>query len=180
MFKARHRTSPKDFTRKRSLDFMNVFCLLLAKSAKSIQNHLNEFFGSLELQIPTDSVFVQARKKFKHTAFIELMESSNDLYYSVEQKNYLGLRLLAVDGSKILLPQNPETQKEFGTQKYKSGGQECETTMALMSVLYDVLNEMSLNAKLEPCNSDERKLAIEHLKYCKENDCLIFDRGYPL
>ncbi|RDV16580.1 hypothetical protein DXT99_05150, partial [Pontibacter diazotrophicus] len=52
------------------------------------------------------------------------------------------------------------------------------------SLLYDVENELVLDARLEPYRASERHMALEHLNYLQElslsSPCLLlFDRGYP-
>jgi hypothetical protein len=50
--------------------------------------------------------------------------------------------------------------------------------MALASVMYDVLNKVSVDARLERCDAYEVNIAKEHLKHAKGNDLVIYDRGY--
>ena len=44
-FLARHRSTPRAFTRQRKLPFDCVMLLILQKTLKSIQLHLHEFFA---------------------------------------------------------------------------------------------------------------------------------------
>ena len=77
-FKCRHRSSEKYFTRMRCLPFVIVILILLNMLKRSLQDELDEFFRAIQRnevseRLVTKSAFTQARKKFKHTAFIELM-----------------------------------------------------------------------------------------------------------
>jgi hypothetical protein len=47
------------------------------------------------------------------------------------------------------------------------------------SVLYDVLNHLTLDAQLAPYASSERDLLMQHLDKVQEGDLLLLDRGYP-
>lgn len=129
----------------------------------------------------TNSAFSQARKKLKYTAFIELNQTSVvDVMYSDDDiKLYKGMRVLGIDGSKIILPQNPETIEEFGKVEQKNGEIDVNYSYAMASVMYDVLNRIAIDSKLDKIKSYEVDLAIELLKYSKDNDLLIYDRGYP-
>ncbi len=50
---------------------------------------------------------------------------------------------------------------------------------ACASVLYDLLNNIVIDAVLEDKAYGERVLATSHLQYTQKNDLIIFDRGYP-
>src|SRR6266481_5455564 len=79
-FVARHRVRPQDFTRQRQLTFPVVMLFILQKTVKSLQRHLHEFLNELaqgELFEPlTAGAITKARAKLKHTAFIELNETT--------------------------------------------------------------------------------------------------------
>ena len=84
--------------------------LILKKSMKSIQLILNEFTSTFDLQTMSNSAFTQARANLKYTAFIELNQKAVvDVMYSDDNiRLYKGMRVLGVDGSKILLPDSPD------------------------------------------------------------------------
>jgi hypothetical protein len=70
-----------------------------------------------------------------------------------ELKRWHGFRLLAIDGSKINLPNDPELRKYFG-----SSGAGNISPCAQGSILYDIENDLVLDARIEPMESDERTL----------------------
>jgi len=114
-FKSEHRTASKFFSRKYKLDFVTVVLLILQKSIKPLQLVLNEFFKKLDnCVLVTKSAFTQARRHLKATAFITLNQKAVlDVFY--DDDNYQkawGFRLLAIDGSKIHLPNTTEIVKE--------------------------------------------------------------------
>lgn len=153
---------------------------------KSLQNMLNEAMGLLTEDTVTASAYCQARHKLKHTAFIELNQKAvvNTLYSDDQYQTFWGFRLLAIDGSKIVLPDNTETQETFGTIAWKTkteNGTEIqgEQVYAQASVLYDVLNNIALDATLGKATAYEVDLAIEHLQYTQLGDLLIMDRNFP-
>jgi hypothetical protein len=122
-FKSLHRTSPKVFLRERKLTFSLVILLIMQKTMKSLQLLLNEVFGQLDLDPATNSAFTQARRHLKHTAFIELNQKAivAEYYQDETYQRYQGFRLLAIDGSKIRLPDSREIQEVFGTIKTTNG-----------------------------------------------------------
>jgi len=60
----------------------------------------------LEQAPVTASAYSQARYKLKHTAFIELNQVAvvDTLYSDDQYQTFWGLRVLAIDGSKLVLP----------------------------------------------------------------------------
>jgi hypothetical protein len=135
----------------------------------------------LQGEIPTvvsSSAYVQARKKFKHTAFIELDEIIKGVYYSEPVKRWKGFRCLGIDGSKTILPNTKEMKEEFGEIKIKNQTMEGSYAEAMFVCCYDVLNHIAVKSILAPGRSYEVNLALETLDVANEEDLLICDRGY--
>jgi len=173
-FKGRHRATAKAFTRERVLTFPIVVVLVLRKSVKSLQNVVNEALSWLGTDVATASAFSQARYRLRHTAFIELNQAAvvQTLYGDGAYRRWGGFRLLAVDGSKVLLPDTEEVRGEFGTIVYSNGRTsaiEGARPYALASVLYDVLNRVALDATLARGDAYEVDLAAAHLAHA----CLL-------
>lgn len=179
-----HRASEKDFTRNRKLPFSLLVALMMRKSVKSVQNVVNEAMEWLDLPPVTASAYSQARYKLKHTAFIELNQTAivETVYSDDDYHKFWGFRILAIDGSKVILPNTEDVRKEFGTIAY-SNGNNSEITgqhpYALASVLYDVLNRVAVDARLGKARAYEIDLAVEHLAHTKEKDLITMDRNYP-
>ncbi|NJM11289.1 MAG: hypothetical protein HC889_04815 [Synechococcaceae cyanobacterium SM1_2_3] len=116
-FKSRHHTSNPAFTRVRCLPLAVVLVLILRKSVKSLQNVVNEVMAWLTADPVTASAFSQARYKVKHTAFIELNQKAvvESRYRDADFRTFWGFRILAVDGSKVRLPDTAEVRAAFGT-----------------------------------------------------------------
>ena len=119
--------------------------------------------------------------KMKHGAYIELNEELVRGYYcDGDYKQYKGYRLLAIDGSRIQLPDKESVIEEFGLAE--NGGK--TIPMAMSSIAYDVLNKIAVNTYLDRYETDERSLADKHLSKIKEltpavRDIILMDRGYP-
>lgn len=183
-FKGRHRVSDRAFTRVRCLPFAVVLVLILRKSVKSLQNVVNEAMAWLTADPVTASAFSQARYRLQHTAFIELNQKAvvESRYRDGNFRTFWGFRILAVDGSKLLLPETDNVRAAFGTIPY-SNGQDAqiqgERPYALASVLYDVLNRVALEATLGRADAYEVDLAIGHLAHTRPTDVLVMDRNYP-
>lgn len=183
-FKALHRRTEQAFTRDRSLPFGLVLTMVLRKSVKSLQAVVNEAMLWLEAESVTASAFSQARYKLKHTAFIELNQKAvvETMYRDGDYRTFWGHRVLAVDGSRVMLPDNPASRQAFGTIRYTNGKNQShagEHCYARASVLYDVLNRVVLDAALAPVKSYEADLAVAHLPHTQDRDLLVMDRNYP-
>jgi hypothetical protein len=176
----RHRRSEKDFTRDRKLTFNRLIMFSLNQLKSSLQDELDKFFQVLGLSNHGESyvskaALCKARNKLEPSAFIELNHNSLDSFYThfpVQEKWY-GFRLLAVDGSKVELPNSDEIREIFGVHNSS------DRPMGLLSSLYDLNNRLWLDAELVPLSKGEREVAAGHLEFTKEDDLLLYDRGYP-
>ena len=191
-FKIKHRIKQSDFTRDVKLTFAIMMSLMIKKSSKSSQNSLNDMTLNSNIGYTvTSSAYTQARAKLNYTAFIEMKDKSVEMFYEDGEYNrYKNFRLLAVDGSVVILPNSDDIKKEFNPTAAKCQLEDFskEVVQARISTLYDVMNNMALDAmirnkvkKEDNCLKayDERTVAIEHLSCCNKEDLVIFDRGYP-
>ena len=129
----------------------------------------------------TAGAFTRARKKLKHTAYVELNEDILEIYYKDNDiKRLQGYRILAIDGSKITLPKNNAIKKEFGTKPIgnHTGKPLGEYSRATYQACYDVLNHVAVYSILGHGSAYEVDLTEKMLPSFNTNDLLIFDRGY--
>ncbi len=179
----------KDFTRDRKLPFSKMILTITKKSIKSMQNVLNETQKHLsklldeDLQTVSNSAYSQARDKLNYSAFEELANDASVLFYKEDDyKKYKGFRLLAVDGSSVTLPNNDNVKSVFSTSKVVNQHKDKEKRIvqSRVSVLYDVLNNISVDAVMSDYSIGEITIAKDnHFKKLNNNDLIIFDRGYP-
>ena len=181
-FLERHRRSPKDFSRQRILTFCTVILFLINMIKRALQDELDEFFKMLEQgqvaqRVVTKSAFCQARQKLKHTAFIDLNQSQVAYYYEhFEPQSWQGWRLLAIDGALCDLPDSPALREHFGFWGSRHGS---GCVKGRQSQLFDVLNQITVDAYIGPKSEGERHMAVHHLAQIGPNDLLLLDRGYP-
>ena len=181
-FMVRHRQTEKDFTRKRCLTFVIVVIFLLNLIKRSAQDELDEHFKLLNgtevaVRIVTKSAFTQARKKLKYGAFVELNQVQTAYSYRyLKPQTWQGWRLVAVDGSTAQLPNHPDILAHFGAWQPAQGG---PCPMARVSQMFDVLNEVTLDALIVPKAFGERELAAAHFAHLQAGDLALLDRGYP-
>lgn len=184
-FIARHRVRSEDFTRQRQLTFPLVMLFVLQKTVKSIQRHLHEFLDELaagQLFEPvTAGAWTHARAKLKHTAFIELNQAVVlPTAQAQPLQRWHGHRLLGHDSSLIRLPDSAELSQEFGRVEIKNhkGATGTAYPEGRISVLYDLLNRLGVDARLASSKVGEVSLAIEQAALVPAGDVVINDRGF--
>lgn len=186
-FLARHRVRPQDFTRQRQLTFPLLMLFVLQQTVKSIQRHLHEFLDQLaqgEIFEPvTSGAVTHARAKLKDTAFIELNQQCVlPAAYSPQRpvQRWHGHRLVGVDSSLVRLPDSEELGQVFGWKEAanQNGATGTRYPEARLSVVYDLLNGVGWDTRLEPSTLGEVALAMEQVKYLQPGDVEINDRGF--
>ena len=186
-FLARHRMRPQDFTRHCQLTFTVVVLFILQKTVKSLQRHLHEFLDELaqgQLWEPLSSGAVtHARAKLKDSAFIELnRDCVLPVVYGSERpvRRWRGHRLLGIDSSLLRLPESQELGQTFGWKEAtnQNGATGTRYPEARLSVVYDLLNHIGLEAQLQPSTVGEVALATQQLEQFGPGDVEINDRGF--
>ena len=182
----KYKVSETDFTRKRKQSFHSSIVFMINFLTKSLSAEIENFIRFISQNIKekeivcfTKSAFVQCRKKIKPEAFKYLSDSLIEEFYTDNDdsiKLWNGFRLLAVDGSRLSLPDTQELEKIYGRTKNQS---KTGVVQARISVLYDVLNKFAIDGSLSPLSTGESVLALNHLVFAKGKDLIIYDRGYP-
>jgi len=186
-FRARHRVRQQDFTRDCQLTFPVMMLFVLQKTVKSIQKHLHEFLEPLSVgaafQTLTPGAVTHARAKLKPSAFVELNQAVVLPMVSEQHfplRRWHGHRLFGHDSSLLRLPNTEELADEFGLVQVTN--QQGDTGTAYpqgrMSVLYDLLNQIGVDARLESSRVGEVSLAIEQAAHVPAGDIVINDRGF--
>lgn len=164
-FLSRHKTSPKAFTRNRSLSFHTLIFFLLNLNKGSYQDELDNYFKALNHlevaeRVVSKGALTKARKNLKYEAFVELNDHMTRAYYSgFSTLTWEGFNLLAVDGSTARVPDEPDIAEHFGVWKPQKG-KPCPK--ARISQMFDVLNKISIDAVISPKKEGERELATHH------------------
>jgi len=150
----------------------------------ALQRELDEFFKALnrtdyKIKEITKGAFTQARAKLNEWAFVRLNEVTvNNFYDNAEYYVWHDMRTLAVDGTRLVLPNHPSVIKEFGQHKFGPKA-DSPRSLALASQLYDVLNQITIDAQIAPYSESEGDLLSKHMDKIKQGDLLLLDRGYP-
>ena len=164
----------KDMTRKRVLSLRLTMEALIGMEGNSLVKETYHF-GRNQTVSFTPSAFVQARDKIRPEAFRQVMLQFNEACEKYNTEKYRGYRLIAVDGTKICISRDPESNTYF-EQKGKKGYNQIH-----ISALYDVLNNYYLDAVVNSINDyNEPHECFEMFERtsCGKKTILLADRGY--
>ena len=182
-FKEQARETEVDFTRNRKFQMQDYILTMIQRWGTSLSAVARQYAKHMKVPACTRQAYSQGRKRIKAEAIQGLIHSCAGylLEHAGRMKDWKGYQLLAIDGSRINLPDSTESREHFGFQK--STG---EQPQGLFSGIYDVLNRIFLDAELAPCAASERDLALRHVQRVQDtfpsilkNSIILFDRGYP-
>jgi hypothetical protein len=174
----------EDFTRVRKQPFSDTLLLMFNMLRRSMAIEIKGFLSYLNVRSGSDresfttSAFSQNRQKIDPGVFNYLSDVIVENYYvasNADLRFWKQFRVLAVDGSRITLPFNQKLKELFGVNTNQSLS---EVVQGTVSILYDLLNGIILEASLNPLHSGERELALKHSQKWKTGDLIIYDRGY--
>ena len=185
-FKHRNTNGGRVFIRERKLGFQLLIIFIAKLLRNSIQRELNDFFAKINnadfsIQEVTKGAFSTARSKLKHTAFIELSNKSvNSFYQQAPYVRWGEFRVLACDGSTVSLPKSKDIAKDFPLTGFGRNA-DCEKSLAKISLVYDVFNQVTLHAKIDAFKVHETTLFKQQLEEVDfmADDLILLDRGYP-
>jgi hypothetical protein len=153
----------------------------------SLQRELNRFYAKImdkdfSIRQVTKGALSQARAKLKPEAFLDLnKEGCRTFYKHAPYLQWGNHRLLAGDGSVLILPNHPTTREEFGVYKMGPPNSPSERCMARTSIVYDVLNLITVDAIIDKYTTSEQQMLQQHLSRVQflKGDLLLLDRAYP-
>lgn len=141
-------------------------------------------FGEDEFPAVSKQAISKARQGIKPSLFRELFNLSSDLFYAniENRKTWHNYHIFAIDGTKLQLPNSKSNFESFG-HMFSPHNHERKWSMALGSIVYDVLDDYIVHASIHHYLASERAAAIHHLISLETLDIykdsiVIFDRGY--
>ena len=176
----------QSFSRNRKLSFSNAVHFICSALRKSISSEIDSFIEEhTYLNFPniTKQAFSKARQNISPEAFNELCRLFVKKFYSLKKNlnTWNGFNILAVDGTSLQVPDTKECGEYFGLS---SNQNKTRTAVAAASALYDVLNDIIVDARITKYKTSERYMAKQHIevlvdRISSKNSIVIFDRGYP-
>lgn len=166
--------------------FSNTVHFICSALRKSISSEIDNFIEEhTYLNFPniTKQAFSKARQNISPEAFNELCRLFVEKFYSLKKNlnTWNGFNILAIDGTSLQVPDTEECGKYFGLS---SNQNKTRTAVATASALYDVLNDIIVDARITKYKTSERYIAKQHIEVLvnripSKNSIVIFDRGYP-
>ena len=136
----------KDFTRKRKLPFGDIITTIIAMGGNNINKELLDAYD-YDANTATSSAFIQQRDKIKPLAFEHLFRAFTASFEHLAL--YKGFRLLAIDGSDMHTPTNPnDTQTHIKFRPTDKG-----YNVFHLTALYDLLGRFYVDAILTKRNT---------------------------
>ena len=167
------KNSKSDFTRKSKLGFKKALSIILSFGSKSLPNELLDYFHC-EKNVPSTAAFVQCREKI-------LPEALQFLFYEFNSRcnckpTYKGYRLLAIDGTELQMPANPEHKESRLTTKENSK----PYNLLHLNAMYDLISHLYIDVIFQGQNiaNEQRALAdmVDRSDIFKA--IVLADRGY--
>jgi hypothetical protein len=172
------------FTRNRQLSFRKILFMILKPGYEAIREKIRRLwaeFDKYEVERVSQQAFSKQRMKINHTPFEKMGRGLAEHEYSGEYElpKWNKYHVLAVDGSRMPLPNVPELREKYGTY----GSEDCVTVG--ISALFDVKHRFILDAALLPAVFNEREAMKSHVDFLTanlpaiaENTLITADRGY--
>ena len=164
----------KDFTRNRKLNFKEMLNILLSIGGNSLNIELMKYF-SYDVETATSSAFVQQREKLLPEALEYLFHKFTSS--AVNSNYYEGYKLLAVDGSDLCIPHNPDDEKNYFKATENTKGY----NLLHLNAMYDLCNRTYVDALIQPGRKENEFQALTDMvdrSEIKGPTIIIADRGY--
>lgn len=161
-----------DFTRNRKLPFPDVIMIILSMAGCPIREELLDYFD-YDINTATSSAFVQARSKVLPDAFEQLLHLFNNAYPCTE--TYKGYRLIAVDGTDLNIPYDPQDRTTFHKNQHKA------CSLYHINAAYDILNNryVDLIVQGNTNNYEQKAMWTMAERFPEKKTIFIADRNYP-
>jgi Transposase DDE domain len=172
------------FVRSRKLSFQNLLVTLLSLTRTGVQLQLDRILSQISQQegkvvTMSKSAFTQSRSKLSELAFVQLNTKLLSFFEENAplKRNWKGFSPVAIDGSRVNLPNVKELIDHFGVHRNQM---ETANAAARISFAYDICNRLVLEASIKNISVGEQSMAREHLaKLDPQRHLLVLDRGYP-
>jgi hypothetical protein len=171
------------WTRTRDMPLGDILMCTLGKKALSTTLEIRQYFqeaGKVE-QTVSKQDYLQQRKKLNPEVFKLLNQKYlHDFYTTDEVQLWQGYVVLAIDGSRVEIPNSKANRETYGESENKYGK---AVARANLSGLYDVYNRFFLDIGVHHYRSSEIVEAKEHIDAIrgivgKRPVLIIFDRNY--
>jgi hypothetical protein len=171
-FSDKARNSEPDFSRKRKLPLVALIILLMNLVKTNSQTAINKFILLFNINLVTvksisQQTFSKARQKLKWIACRLLFKKLVQFIYSFNYKTWHNFRIFPIDGAKIQLPSVKGFKEKFGGLGFYR-----TAPTAQGAILYDVLNEIVVDAQLVKYKNRGKSIGTFTSSCIKKNDII--------
>lgn len=163
------------FSRVQKISFRDTILFPIIAGSESTSIELLDFFP--EEHLPSQPAMNYRRSQVKVEAFQKLFENFTSKI--PQNETFLGMRVIACDGSRINTPYNPKDPDSFvHSIEDRKGFNQYHLNMC-----YDVLNNLFLDSVIQSYHSMDEQLAFCEMidRFSKDSDIpviFVIDRGY--
>jgi hypothetical protein len=171
------------WTRRRDMPLADILRCTLWKKGLTATMELRQYFqaaGNME-QTVSKQDYLKQRQKLNPEVFRLLNRKYlQNFYEGREVKTWYGMVVLAIDGSRVEIPNSAENRREYGESENRYGK---AVARANFSGLYDLYNRFFLDIGLHHFRSSEIEEARAHIPELRKivgklPTLIIFDRNY--
>lgn len=125
----------------------------------------------------TEEAFVKARRRMPLGFWSHLIVVLGEIFERDhgELHNFRGFRILAIDGTRIDLPNYEALRNHFGTAKNRTGSHNVQARMVMLQFPF---TRLPCHYELSPLATGEVTMALRLAKYLRRNDLVLLDAGY--
>lgn len=180
---------PNRFMRRRILSMENMVNFLIFHPKRTLdaswESFRKKFKAQIKLPLISKQALSKARAGIKPELFREFFTLTVTRYYGHTKRRKKWIEryhLFAIDGSDFEVPSSKGNFEEFGKNSDKKRP-DLFWSMAKSSILYDLSDDIIVDAIIDKQISHERDLAMQHLARLSDlgiqsDGVVIFDRGY--
>lgn len=159
----------RDFIRNRKLPLQEVIRCIIAMGGNSLKHELLDIIGYFP-DVATSSAFIQQRAKLKPEALKIVMDRFNIRCNKFRKKE--DLRILAVDGSDIQIPTNPDDLETF----FPGSNGRAPYNLLHMNAMFDLNNRIYTDVSF---GRNEHAAFVDMVGSSDIHKALVIaDRGY--
>jgi hypothetical protein len=125
----------------------------------------------------SEAAFAKARQRMPMTFWLELIIVLGERFEEQhgDRQRFRGFRVLAMDGTRIDLPECRSLRDHFGTARNVFGRQQPQAQMVLLQFPF---TRMPYRYELSPVSCGEVTLAIRLCSHLRSRDLVLLDAGY--
>ena len=168
------RSPSTDFSRNRKIDFKTFIGITLNSGGCTMGKELLDYFD-FDVNTPTVSAYTQQRAKVLPEAFEYLFKSFTAANTS-NNHNYHGFKLIACDGSDLIIANNPnDAETSWACNQYVDSANHLH-----LNAFYDVFNRIYLDILIQTASEyQEPRACVQMIERSDQKDViLVADRGY--